>query len=80
MPDTAMDHAERIATLEVRMEVLTESVRESTRKIDELLTIVQQARGARYVLVGVGVVLGGVITYVSPHAAKIAAAMQAISK
>ena len=80
MADTAMEHAERIATLEVKMEALTESVKEQTKKIDELLTIVQQARGARYALMGAGGVIGALITYASLYAAKVGAVVQAISK
>jgi hypothetical protein len=80
MADTAIEHAERIATLETKMEALTESVKEQTKKIDELLTIVQQARGARYALMGAGGVIGAIITYASLYAAKIGAVLQAVSK
>lgn len=80
MSDTAIDHAERITTLEVQMAALTKSVEKQTEKIDELLGIVQQARGARFALVGVGVVSSGVLTLAMDYAHKLSAVFQAIVK
>lgn len=80
MADTAIEHAERIATLETKMETLTKSVDNATTKIDELLAIVQQARGARYALVGVGAVIGATITWGATSVAKFSAIIQAVTK
>lgn len=63
MADVDIDHAERIAALEVKVDTLTQTVKVLTAKVDELLGIVQQARGARYALVGFGAVTGAVVSW-----------------
>lgn len=78
--DTAIEHAERISALEVKVVDLREAVAEQTKKIDELLGIVQQARGARYALVGVGAVTGAMATAVVQYGGKIATALQMVGK
>lgn len=80
MAGLEIEHAERIATLETKMQALTDSVREQTTKIDELLGIVQQARGARFALVGVGVISGGLLTLVVDYAHKAASIFGALAK
>lgn len=80
MSDTTIDHAERIATLESQMAALTKSVETATSKIDELLEIVQQARGAKYALLGAGGIIGSLITFGAVSASKIGAILQAVAK
>lgn len=73
MSEPTIDHAERIAALEVRMEILTRSVEDARSDVGKLLDIVQQARGARYALVGVGAVMGGAIAFTIDYVHKLAA-------
>lgn len=80
MADTAIEHAERIATLETKVDVLTKAVEGATSKIDDLLSIVQQARGARYALMGAGGIIGSLITFAALYAGKIGSVVQAISR
>lgn len=80
MSELQIEHAERIRELEVKVEALTTAVSTMTTKVEELLGIVQQARGARFALVGLGVVSGGLITWVMDAPHKIGAVMQAITK
>ena len=80
MAETTTEHAERIATLEVKMEMLTKSVDDATGEIRKLVSIVEQARGARYALVGLGAIVGGGVAYIVEYSHKAAAIMQVIGK
>lgn len=77
---TDLEHAERIVALEVKVEALTSSVDKMATKVDELLGIVQQARGARYALVGLGVIAGSVVTTLMGAAGKLAAIIGVAAK
>lgn len=80
MSETAIEHAERIVALEVKVDTLTRSVDTLTTKVDELLGIVQQARGARYALVGLGAIAGGIVTWALGAAGKIGVIMGLATK
>lgn len=73
-----IEHAERIAVLEVEVKGLREEVRENTRAVQELLSIVQQAKGARLVLLGLGTVAGSAGTVLTLAATKWSAALHAM--
>lgn len=78
--DTAIEHAERITALETKMDVLTKSVDDAAREIRKLVSIVEQARGARYALVGVGAIIGGGVAYLIEYGHKAAAILGAVAK
>lgn len=80
MSETAIEHAERIVALEVKVDTLTRSVDTLSSKVDELLGIVQQARGARYALVGLGAIAGGIVTWALGAAGKLAAVIGVLGK
>jgi hypothetical protein len=80
LPDVEIEHAERIVALEVKVDTLTRSVEALTNKVDELLGIVQQARGARYALVGFGAIAGAVVSWALGAAGKVSAIIGAVAR
>lgn len=52
---------ERIAALEVKVQHLTDLVQSQGQKIEEMLAILNQAKGAKYVIIG-GAALAGALT------------------
>lgn len=52
------DHLERIAVLEVQVQALTKSVDELTTQVRTLVGLFEQAKGARWMLVGLAAVGG----------------------
>ena len=80
MADTEIEHAERIVALEVQMLALTKSVDTLSSKVDELLGIVQQARGARYALVGLGAIGGALVSSMTGLAGKLGVVFGLVAK
>lgn len=71
MAATEIEHAERIAALEVKVDALTASVEKAADKIDHLLGIVEQAKGAKWALLGMGTFSGAVMTFIISKGAAI---------
>lgn len=74
-----IEHAERIAVLEEQVRNLKTSIDANTAKVDELLGIVQQARGAKWALLGLGTFAGSAATIATMLVTKWSAVVQVIA-
>ncbi|MFG1454462.1 hypothetical protein V5F44_19740 [Xanthobacter sp. V2C-8] len=54
----AEDTRDRVIRLEAQVEHMAETVERMARQLEELHTLLQQARGARWLLVGVAMLIG----------------------
>jgi len=60
MPPT---DGERIAALEVKVQHLTKLVERQGQKIDEMLAVLNQAKGAKYVIIGGAAIVGALTSF-----------------
>lgn len=58
MPDVESDTRDRVIRLEMQMQHVEKTLNGMSTKVDEMHKLLQQARGARWLLVGVAVAIG----------------------
>jgi predicted esterase YcpF (UPF0227 family) len=63
------DEKERIRALEVKVDYLTETIEKMADTVDQLNAVMQQARGARWAILGVAGLAGFLAAKLSPFTA-----------